>query len=224
MHVRFLLLSAVMLLGACQPNKPWLMEDTNTVEGKMRLIESRYVEKKPLSAFSDDDLADAAYRYKRHGSGPVYIAVAYDDTQTKAIDPAIAARAQALAAGLVTNGVTGKIVVSTVQLDAPVPVAVIAFDTLEAAAPAACDQVPTMDEAVLANNDGKAGYDYKLGCGVKSMMAQQIARSDDLEGRARLSPADAERLSNIIINDYRKGETHDFLPSYIISELAGQGG
>lgn len=224
MRLSLILLSSVFVLGACQPSKPWLMEDTNLDTGKMRIIESRHVVKKPLVEFTDEDMADAAYKYRREGAGPIYLAVAYNDMNAKGVDHDTAARAKDLALGLVEHGVTEKIIISTVQLDAPIPVAVIAFDTLKAAAPAECDQRPTIDQAVLANNDGQDGYDYKLGCGVKSMMARQIAHPADMEGRDRMSPADAERMSNFINNDYRKGETHDFLPSYIISELAGSGG
>ncbi|HEY8964453.1 MAG TPA: CpaD family pilus assembly lipoprotein [Alphaproteobacteria bacterium] len=218
-----LLLISVLALGACSPEKPWLMKPTNTIEGKMRLIESRHVVKKPLAEYSDDDLANAAYTYRRNGAGPVYIAIAYDDTIGKGIDHDTAARAQELAVGLVNHGVTEKIIVSTVQMDAPIPVAVIAFDTLTAAAPADCDNRPTVDQAVLAGNDGEDGYNYKIGCGVKGLMALQIAHPADLEGHAEMSPAEAERLTNIISTDYRTGVPNEAIPSYILSELAGKG-
>lgn len=220
-HSLFVL--SVLVLGACSPEKPWMMEDTNMNTGPMRIIESRHVVKKPLAEFSDTDIADTARLYNRQGAGPVYIAVAYDDTIGKGIDRDTAARAQVLAEGLARAGVTQKIIVSTVQLEAPIPVAVIAFDTLEATGPAGCDELPSYERAAIAN--GSDGHDYRIGCGVKTIMARQVAYPSDLEGRAGLDgEADAERLTNIINNDYRKGETHDFLPSYIISELAQQGG
>jgi len=207
-------------LAACSPEKPWMLEETKVDSSPLRIVESRHVVKKPLAEISDADVADAAQVYKRGGAGPIYVVVAFDDTKGKGLEHTVNDEAQKIARGLVSHGITQTIVISSIQLDAPIPVALIAFDTLAAAAPAECAQRPSIDQTVKLTMES---YDYRLGCGMKTLMAQQIADPRDLEGKAGLGGhADGERLSNIINNDYRKGETHEFLPSYVISELAGE--
>lgn len=205
-------------LIACAPKKPWLMEETNLTPAPMRIVESRHIVKKPLSQVTSDDINSAARLYGRNGAGPLYLVVAYKE-QGKA--HALDGKAAAIANELNANGVTAKDIVSSiVPLETDQPIMLIAFDTLEARGPKGCTDMPGFDRVPGTTED----YDYKLGCGVHSMMSKQIANPRDLNGVAGLGGRnDGERAANIVAT-YRTGEARDFLPNYVISELSGSGG
>jgi len=212
-----LALCSTALLGACAKD-PWLMEGSSLAPLKMQLVEDRHIVKKPLAEFGEQDAVTAAETYNKSGAGPVYVVVAYND-QGKGMDYDAKAASDMLRGTLLRNGVAGEdIVTSMVPLETQTPVALIAFNTLRAAAPENCGEMPGMYELPGQPKH----FDYKIGCGVHDLMARQVADPRDLEGRAGVDGAsDGERLANIVSNDYRTGEARDFLPSYIVSELAG---
>lgn len=208
-------------LAACAPEKPWMMEQSTLVQNPIRLVEGRHITKKPLSALEEGDMTEAARIYQKNGAGPMYVVVAYKD-HGKLNDSAVTAKMAEIMNGMSAHGIAAKdIVASTVPLETDTPVALIAFDTLEAAAPEGCDKTPGYD--LHAEKDNL--FDYKTGCGVKTMMAKQIAHPTDLEGVAGLGgTTDGEHSANVITEQYRPGAPRDYLPSYVISELANSGG
>lgn len=215
-----LLLGACATFAACSPQKPWMMEKSNLEPKPIALKESREIIKKPLMAMSSADVATAAAHYTRTGAGPIYVVVAYKD-HGKIGDSAIKAKAAEITGALLNAGIAeSDIVASIVPLETPEPIALIAYDSLQAQAPAGCTAMPGLDAEPIGPQD----FNYSIGCGVKSMIARQIANPRDLEGRAGLTPgADGERAAAIISTQYKSGEPRAYLPSYIISELAGKG-
>jgi type IV pilus biogenesis protein CpaD/CtpE len=225
----FALLAAALLactttLSACAPEKPWLMQKSTLNDQPLQLVEGRQIIKKPLSAMDDATVAEAARIYSKNGAGPLYMIVAYKDHGGKTGDGAVSARKAQIEASLLASGVAAKdIVSSTVPLDTAEPVALIAFDTLEATGPANCTlPMPGYDVNAEENN----AYDYQTGCGVKNMMARQIATPTDLEGHAGLGgTAMGDHVADVVNGQYRPGaQPKAYLPSYVISELAGSGG
>lgn len=220
---RTLLLSlsfcSLLALGACGP-RPWMLEETTVKDAPMQLVESRYVKRVPLSSLTSDDMAKAAQLYKRNGAGPVYFVVAYND-RAKAADSRVEGMRSNLLRALAENGIQhNDLITSTIPLEVDAPIALISFDTLEATGPAGCTDMPGLHGPVA----DRSAFDYKLGCGVKSMMAKQVANPTDLEGVAGLGGVnDGERAANIVTTQYKTGTPRDYLPSYIISELAGSG-
>ncbi len=216
----FIALAAIGL-AACSPEKPWLMEKSTLSEGQMQLVESRHVVKKPLSQMDPDTVKETARIYAKNGAGPMYVVIAYKD-HGKMGDGEIVQRRAEMETSLQDAGVAARdIVMSTVPLETDVPVALIAFDTLEARGPAECEgmKMPGYDMNAEADN----AYAYKTGCGVKNMIARQIEKPTDLEGRAGLGGRnDGEHLANVVATT-RVGTPREFLPSYILSELASSG-
>lgn len=210
-------------LSACAPDRMWMAESSTVIEQPMQIVESRHVTKKPLSDLTQNDIANAAHAYKKGGAGPLYLVVAYKDNG-KTPDSAIAGRRAQVEAGLQAQGIAaGDITSSAVPLDTDQPVVLIAFDTLEATGPAGCT---TPMPGYSTNAEEANIMAYKTGCGVKNLMARQIAHPQDLEGVAGLSPvANGDHLADVIQGQYRPGdEPRPYLPSYLITELAGSGG
>ncbi len=220
MLIRTLLIAATALtLSACM-NEPHMMESSALSPDKLRLIEGRHVVKKPISMMNETDIAQAAALHNRAGAGPVYVVIAYDD-RGKGVDRRVAETQRGIVTSLQQDGVPARdIVTSSIPLETSEPVALIAFDTLQAAAPAGCTATPSLDGPPLRPED----FDYKVGCGVQDLFARQIANPKDLEGKAGLGGHnDGSRAANIV-DAYRNEETpREYLPSYIISDLAGSG-
>lgn len=211
-----LALAGTLLAGACAPDRPWLMEQSTLTPHPIALVESRHIVKKPLASLSDADITAAARDYARNGAGPIYLVVAHNDLAKSNLSD----RTAKIAATLEQQGVAhDDIIASTIPLDTPEAVALIAFDTLEAQAPVGCKDMPGLKTLPGEASD----FDYTLGCGVKGMMAKQIANPKDLNGVAGLGGSnDGERAANIA-SELRTGKTREFLPSYVVSALAGSG-
>lgn len=225
-NLRITALSIVVLggvLASCAPDRMWMAESSTVMDQPMQIVESRHVTKKPLAELSDADIANAAHAYKKGGAGPMYVVVAFKD-HGKIPDSAIASQKARIESQLQGAGIAAADITSSmVPLETDQPVALIAFDTLEATGPAGC----TTPMPGYSTNAEEANMTaYKTGCGVKNLMARQIADPRDLEGVAGLSPAtNGDHLADVIQGQYRPGaEPRPFLPSYLISELAGSGG
>jgi type IV pilus biogenesis protein CpaD/CtpE len=213
-----MIMCASVFLSACDANKPWLMEPSKLTPNQVSLVQSRYIAKKPLADFTSDDVKIAAKTYKRNGAGPLYVVIAHSDTAKGDTSQ----RTAQLATDLERAGINARdIVSSTVPLTTQTPIALIAFDTLEAQKPEGC----TLGMPGVASLPGQeSDFDYKLGCGVKDNIAKQIAKPKDLKGVAGLGgTTDGERAANIVNTTLKPGIPRPFLPSYIISELAGSG-
>lgn len=224
-YLRLMILSGLVCggaLSACSPDKPWLMERATINDKPLELVESRHIVKTPLEAMNADTVAETAHVYQNKGAGPMYVVIAYKD-HGKVGDGAIAAKKAEIENELAAQGIAAKdIVSSTVPLETPEPVALIAFDTLEARGPSSCknEVVPGLD----ANAEEENMYPYQTGCAVKDYMARQIATPTDLEGHAGLGGRnDGSRLADVVSGQYRPGVApRPFLPSYVLSELAAQ--
>lgn len=211
----FLVLAlGTLLLGGCA-GKPWLMERTKVDVRQVELVESRFISKKSLAEFSSADIAAAAEMYGRKGAGPMYVVVAHSETAKGKLEE----RTARIASELQALGIDGKdIVASTVPLTTDTPVALIAFDTLEARAPEGCPDMPGIRSETGKSSD----FDYKLGCGMKTYFAKQIANPADLRGVAGVGGEnDGERAANVINENTRSGEARPYLPGYVISSIGG---
>jgi len=214
------LLSASMLASACSPGEPWLMEQSYVQPGKMTIAQSRHIVRKPLNTVSDGDLRQAATTFKKSGHGMMYAVIGYDVHNAAQKNESFA-RGKSIAQTLRDNGITDdRMVVRSIPVSTAQPIIVIAFDKTEAGAAPGCQPMPSLDGPIAT----KESFDYRLGCGVQSVMARQLVDPMDLKGKTqRDNLMDGERVANIVTNDYRIGQTRDFLPTYIISAMAGNG-
>ena len=102
-----------------------------------------------------------------------------------------------------------------IEIDGSQGEAVIAYDRITAKGPENCGDMPGRDTETGAYGD------YGLGCHLKNAMAQQIAYPKDLQGAdVDMGKWDADRTGNNVNRDIRSGEISDFVPSYVLSDLA----
>lgn len=213
------IVTSIALAGCA--DKPWLMEQSSLESRPIALVEGRYLDKKPLADLGDSEIKTAVDTYGRNGAGPLYVVVGHSDQDSKG-GQAAEKKLEDITKALRMQGLDPRdIVASTVPLTTDTPVALIAFDTLEAQAPEGCTDMPGHK-----NLPGKpSDFDYKIGCTVKSYIARQIENPNDLKGVAGVGGfSDGEHAANVINENTRSGQARPFLPSYVISTLAGSGG
>jgi len=217
---KFTLLPVIGLLSmtACSTSglKPSMFEETTVSPRNMELQQERFVEKVKLNDINQRFLTDIVGDYKRYGESPLYVVFAYAPGATGAQKAAVSNRAA------VTKGQLSKMNVNAIVKTLPVADAqgdvVVAYDKLTATGPQNCGTMPGLDGLQV----GSYG-DYGIGCTVKDMTARQVAYPRDLRGREGLGDRfDGTRAATIVNRDVITGEVNDFVPSYVLSELASK--
>lgn len=211
------LLAISILTSACSDGllfRPSLYDSTVVTERPIEIHEERYVEKKPTKEVDYDYLMGLVDDYDHHGNSPLYVVLAYDPNMRNGKLTTFN-KASILKGQLAKLDITNA-VVKTMPVIGSTGEAVIGYDRISAKGPQNCGKMPGYDDEVGAYNK------YGLGCSVKDMMAKQIAYPADLQGQSDMDDNnDAGRAANIVNRDVRAGETSTFVPSYVLSELAG---
>lgn len=203
---KFLGMVAVLGLVSCSMAKP-----SNFTENKPRVYTENYVVEAPAVAFGEKELDMLAADFSYHGSGIPEVTVTYD--------PASGVNT-AMKAGNELGRIVGSLKKAGVQnVDATIiPIknsgdqasVQIAYARSEAIAPKDCDMMP----GTYGGSDPTAVADYRFGCSVETIMAKQIARPSDLQGREGYAGLkDGMRNTNVIW-PYKSGE--------ILGELGGE--
>jgi len=184
----FLMIAVSMAVIGCTQTSPSMM---NTA--KVEIVHETAMDQIPLSAVNEGYLNHLAAQYERYGEGPVDISVTYDPSSRSFTAGKAVREAERIAASLKKKGVR-NIVAGTLPVNAEAPVLMATFDTIHAQAPSDCDPMPGLEN----NLTGREIGDYRFGCGVESMMAQQIYRPSDLKGNVMTDPVDGRRTANVI--------------------------
>ncbi len=206
-------------LTACE-SMPRLQEDTEVAQNRLVKKDS-YAVAHITARQTDQALINTiATHYKTNAKGPLYIAMTYDPLQEATERKHISDHAHSLAKRLNDAGISDTRISIHPAVNAGHN-AVIGYETAIVVSSAECagKTMPGYDSDTRITMDG-----YRLGCTVESLTAMQVANQQDLEGRAGLGGVnDARRATNAIDAMYRTGETRDYLPGFIISELGGSG-
>lgn len=210
-------LALSLLTSACGNNymlRPSMHDDTVVTQRDITIHEDRYTQKLDVNDITYDYLMGVSHDYERHGGSPLYVVVGYDPDNKQ----------QALSAKTQTSVIKGQLakldirdaVVTALPVQGSSSEAIVAYDRVTAKGPDNCGKMPGYDAQT-----GNYG-DYGLGCTLKDLMAQQVAYPRDLQGQsASTSGTDAGRAAVIINRDIRAGEVSPFVPSYVLSGLAG---
>jgi type IV pilus biogenesis protein CpaD/CtpE len=191
------------------------MTEQSTVSMRpIELHENRHIETLSARDMTYNHLIALSEDYNRHGDSPLYIVFGYNPDERGA-HTAARNRANIVKGQLGKLDIRNAVVKSTPVVSGSDNV-VIAYDRITASGPSNCGTIPGSN-GVTTGSYGN----YGIGCTVNDMMAQQVAYPKDLEGVAGLGERnDGLRASNIVNRDVRAGETNDFVPSYVLSELA----
>jgi len=213
-----ILMLSVCLLGvtACENGfsiRPSMYESSDVTQRPIVIEETRFVEKMSTNDVDYNYLMNLSDDYDHHGSSPLYAVIAYNPDEKNG-------KLEAFNKSSILKGQLAKLgmrdaVVKTMPINGSENEIVVGYDRLTARGPDNCGKVPGFQTETGAYGD------YGLGCKVKDMMAKQIAYPSDLEGKTKMSANDADRAASAVDRSVRSGEPADFVPSYVLSELAG---
>ncbi len=182
------------LIMACTQTTPSMMNTSSVA-----LSRETVVEQVALDNINDGLLSTLASHYASTGSGPLELTMTYDPTSRSFTAMGAVNELKEISQALRYKGVK-NVITQTLAVPDGRPSLMVSYDTVLAHAPPDCVAMPG-----LANNlTGRDLGQYKFGCGVESMLAQQIARPADLEGNDGLGKRGAKREVGVL-SDYASG-------------------
>jgi type IV pilus biogenesis protein CpaD/CtpE len=179
------------LLAGCTQSTPSMLNTS-----KVELTQETVVEQIPLNEITDSRLAVLADYHRQFGTGPLDIAMTYDPKSKEFTAMNASHRLKHVKTVLGYKGVK-NIQAQTVAVTDGSPSLIVSYDMSRAQAPSDCAPMPGLEN----NETGRFIGDYKFGCGVETMFAQQIARPADLKGNAVMDQRDARREA-IVVDGY----------------------
>ena len=182
-----LLMVGVSLLPACARQSTPSMMNPN----KPQLVSETALQQRPVKNVNEGYLSQLADEYARYGAGSVQLSLAYDPAAKNYSAVKAFKDLARIKSGLESMGVRG-ITAETVTAEGSEPMLMVSYDSVRAAAPAGCRNMPGFDDGLT---DEKIG-DYRFGCSVDAMLAKQIYRPGDLNGNAGFDEGDGRRAAN----------------------------
>lgn len=190
-----LALSAAVLLAGCSLEAP-----TKMSQERVQVEHERFVEDSALDDVDAEKISVLAQHYDRHGEGPMELTVTYDPKSKSATAMKATNHVSKLVDALRKEGVSNVDANILPIKDSKVSKVLIAYDGYNALAPKNCELM-----AGLEDRNVEADEDYKLGCSLDTLFAQQLVRPKDLKGQgASNAYSDGRRASNLT-ESYRSG-------------------
>jgi len=217
---KLFLLGLVLTTTACGGTggdalfRPSMYDGSMVTQRNIEITEKRFVDKQSSSDVTYDYLMGLSNDYDHHGSSPIYVVMGYDPDKRNAKLSAMNKRS-------VLKGQMAKLgmknaVIKTMPIVGSDGEIAIGYDRVTAQGPSNCGAMPGHQ-----TETGSYG-DYGMGCGVKHAVAKQIAYPKDLMGAdVNMDSWGADRAANAVNRDVRSGDISPFVPSYVLSELAG---
>lgn len=200
---------AACAITACTQTTPSMMNSN-----RVQISRESLVEQIPLEHLNKNTIAAIANEYNRHGTGVMDLTMTFDPaakdfTAMKAVNTVKQIQKDLKLSGV--RDVNGQ----TLSVSGGKPSLMVSFDSMSAAAPKNCDQMPGLSD----NQTGRFIGDYKFGCGVETAFSKQIANPSDLYGNAELGNRDARRGA-IVVDDYGSAQPRPELDTIERGDIA----
>jgi pilus assembly protein CpaD len=190
------LMASVMTLGACEMYAPGNLNET-----KIQVAEEGISQTMPVSQINNESLSAIAQDFNDRGGSPMSVVVTYDPKSYRNTAMMAGDHASGIARTLRKYGVDNiSSSILPVKDQGDEAQVMISYHAVAALAPEGCGDMPGMKGNLL-----EPDASYKLGCGVDSMIAKQVARPSDLLGRGVSDPTTDGRAAANVIDVYRSG-------------------
>lgn len=183
-----LILSACLVSACERQTTPSMMNTTLP-----RVSHETTMDQMPVANVTEGYIARIANNYERYGTTKLRLSLAYDPASKK-YDAMKAFKDLAkYKEQLKSFGVHG-VEAETIKSSGAEPTLMISYDSAKALAPEGCRNMPGFDDGLTTTEIS----DYRFGCSVDSMLAQQIYRPTDLYGRGDADLGDGRRAANSV--------------------------
>jgi len=187
--ILLLALCSVVSLGACgRQNTPSMMNTS-----RPQLAPETSMVQLPVKDVGDGYLQRIAADYDRYGSSTLQLAVAYDP-KSKDYGAMQAFKDLSRFKNTLAKMGVHSITAETLKTEGSEPTFMVMYDGVTAQAPAGCRNMPGFDDGLTDTQIG----DYRFGCSVDTMLAKQIYRPSDLQGKGTADPIDGRRAANVV--------------------------
>lgn len=180
------LMASVCALSACAPQSTPSMMNTN----KPQLVQDTSMQQVPVKAVTDGYLAKLADDYTRYGSDTMHLSLVYDPSSKSYSAMKAFNDLSDIKARLKKYGVR-NVTAETLQASGD-PLLMVSYDQTHAIGPQGCQTLDTARNNTTTRFIG----DYKFGCTIDTMVANQLYRPADLRGNSQLDPGDGRRAAN----------------------------
>lgn len=204
---------ATGMLSACAAQTTPTMMNMSPVE----IAHETILEQIPLANINDKTLSILAQQYHQYGSGVIDLTMAYDPKAKNFTAMKAVHELKRVQLTLNKKGVR-DIVAQTLPVPDGQPSLMVSFSIARAQAPSDCGEMPGLKN----NKTSRFLGDYKFGCGIESILAQQIARPSDLEGKSEMGMRSGRREA-IILDGYSSGVPREPLEGVERADLASGG-
>ncbi|MEM6811679.1 MAG: CpaD family pilus assembly lipoprotein [Pseudomonadota bacterium] len=185
---KFVLLSSVILLGACTQTTPSMMNTS-----PITVAEEGIINQIPYKDITDETLSALATNYLKTANGALDLTMTYNPTSRSFTKYKAGQELKKIKNHLNQKGVE-SVIGQTMAVPNGDPTLIVTYNTLTAKAPDDCLPTPGLDQ----RETGRFIGEYKFGCGVDTMMARQITDPSDLYGKSGLPSRDARREATVI--------------------------
>jgi len=184
------MLMAVVALPACTQNI-----DSNMNISRPVLEQKTVMSQLALNDINQSSLTLLAQDYKKNGSGPLELTMAFDPYSKSFTAMSALHELGHIKDALASLGVK-NVVTETLAVKGAEPAMMVAYDTVTARAADDCTMMPGVD----VNQTTRHMAGYKFGCSVDTMLTKQIARPADLAGVGGVSREayDGRRDANVV--------------------------
>ncbi len=192
-----------------------LYEPPTTNENRIQVKEKAFLQDVSVSEVNDEFLGSLARHYTKHGGSPMDLIVTYDPRSYRNTAMSATNTAADIASSMRDYGITNvKAGVMPIKSQGDEARLLVSYDAYTAHAPEGCDyDMPGINNAPLENDEK-----YKLGCGVDTLIARQVAKPGHLLGRGTQDDTTDGRSSANVVDLYRTGAPNESLEGETASE------
>lgn len=207
-YLSVLILTSITL-SACTQSTPSQMNLS-----KVELVSESNVEQIPLANINETTMGMLADHHYKYGRGALDLTMTYDPssktfTAMKAVQTLKKVKYMLQQKGL------RDLTAQTLAVPDGRPSLMVSYDMVRAQAPSDCGNMPGLE----SNDTTRFIGEYKFGCGVETLFAQQISNPSDLEGKSGLASRPARRAANVV-DTYANGDQREPITGIERADLA----
>lgn len=203
----------LLFLSACSKSDLTYEPSFNTAE-RIRVLEKIEQTRISTKMLYGGTLSVLSEYYKTHGDGVLDLTVSYDPKDHTKGAAWAAREAGSLKASLSDLGVK-QVQTRILPVQNSPSTTFVRFASVHLLPPKDCD-----GEITPGLYTGQEhGREYKIGCGMKTLFAQQVSRKADLKGVSRLDPSGSARISAQLGVLNTNPEPQEFISTFALTEV-----